>query len=161
MWENNRLARSGFLGCLNCTFLEKFRELKFKVVKIEFFLVDNRHFLGVVTFDDQNEFLDDDKDENRVTLLVQNVVPPFLDGRFIFTKQSKPVIPVKDATSDLAVVASKGSKVSFHFLLYIFYTLFFFVFFFFKKNTLIGGTIVARNGRKKKSPRKTLGISWL
>ncbi|VDN52282.1 unnamed protein product [Dracunculus medinensis] len=91
MWENNRLARS--------------------VVKIEFFLVDNRHFLGVVTFDDQNEFLDDDKDENRVTLLVQNVVPPFLDGRFIFTKQSKPVIPVKDATSDLAVVASKGSKV--------------------------------------------------
>lgn len=48
---------------------------------------------------------------------MQNVVPPFLDGRFIFTKQNKPVVPVKDVTSDLAVVASKGSKV----ILYIFF----------------------------------------
>lgn len=60
---------------------------------------------------DDDDFLDDESDENRITLLVQNVVPPFLDGRFIFTKQSKPVVPVKDMTSDLAVVAAKGSKV--------------------------------------------------
>ncbi|VDM95109.1 unnamed protein product [Thelazia callipaeda] len=66
---------------------------------------------GVVSLTDDDDFLDDESDENRVTLLVQNVVPPFLDGRFVFTKQSKPVIPVKDVTSDLAVVAAKGSKV--------------------------------------------------
>ncbi|VDN33332.1 unnamed protein product, partial [Gongylonema pulchrum] len=67
---------------------------------------------GVVSLtDEQSDFFDDESDENRVTLLVQNVVPPFLDGRFVFTRQSKPVVPVKDATSDLAVVATKGSKV--------------------------------------------------
>lgn len=46
---------------------------------------------------------------------MQNVVPPFLDGRFIFTKQNKPVIPVKDVTSDLAVVAAKGCKATLQF----------------------------------------------
>uniref|UniRef100_A0A0R3RPC4 RNA helicase n=1 Tax=Elaeophora elaphi TaxID=1147741 RepID=A0A0R3RPC4_9BILA len=66
---------------------------------------------GVVSLTDDDDFLDDESDENRITLLVQNVVPPFLDGRFIFTKQNKPVVPVKDITSDLAVVAAKGSKV--------------------------------------------------
>uniref|UniRef100_A0A915C1J7 RNA helicase n=1 Tax=Parascaris univalens TaxID=6257 RepID=A0A915C1J7_PARUN len=67
---------------------------------------------GVVTMADElDEFFDDESDENRVTLLVQNVVPPFLDGRFVFTKQNKPIVPVKDATSDLAVVATKGSNV--------------------------------------------------
>lgn len=35
--------------------------------------------------------------------------PPFLDGRTVFTKQADPVMPVKDPTSDLAVVARKGS----------------------------------------------------
>lgn len=69
--------------------------------------------VGVVSLtDEQSDFFDDESDENRVTLLVQNVVPPFLDGRFVFTKQSKPIVPVKDATSDLAVVATKGSKVN-------------------------------------------------
>uniref|UniRef100_A0A0M3IKV3 RNA helicase n=1 Tax=Ascaris lumbricoides TaxID=6252 RepID=A0A0M3IKV3_ASCLU len=67
---------------------------------------------GVVTMADElDDFFDDESDENRVTLLVQNVVPPFLDGRFVFTKQNKPIVPVKDATSDLAVVATKGSNV--------------------------------------------------
>ena len=61
--------------------------------------------------DDQSEFFDDETDENRVTLIVENVVPPFLDGRFVFTKQNKPIIPVKDPTSDLAVTAARGSKV--------------------------------------------------
>lgn len=27
-------------------------------------------------------------------LLVHNIVPPFLDGRIVFTKQPEPVIPV-------------------------------------------------------------------
>lgn len=35
--------------------------------------------------------------------------PPFLDGRTVFTKQADPVMPVKDPTSDMAVVARKGS----------------------------------------------------
>lgn len=71
--------------------------------------------------DELDDFFDDESDENRVTLLVQNVVPPFLDGRFVFTKQNKPIVPVKDATSDLAVVATKGSNVSeFYLVFYLF-----------------------------------------
>lgn len=69
-------------------------------------------FIGAVfVADEQAEFFDDEADENRVTLIVENVVPPFLDGRFVFTKQSKPIVPVRDATSDLAVTAARGSKV--------------------------------------------------
>lgn len=45
----------------------------------------------------------------RVTLLVHDSRPPFLEGRVVFTKQSDAVLPVKDASSDLAVVARKGS----------------------------------------------------
>ena len=42
--------------------------------------------------------VDDDFEEEheaKVHLLVQNIVPPFLDGRIVFTKQPEPVIPVK------------------------------------------------------------------
>ena len=46
---------------------------------------------------------------NRVHILVHNIVPPFLDGRIVFTKQPEPVIPVKDSTSDMAIVSRKGS----------------------------------------------------
>ncbi len=41
---------------------------------------------------------DEDFEEDiikRVHLLVHNVVPPFLDGRLVFTKQPEPVVPVK------------------------------------------------------------------
>ncbi|XP_028030585.1 pre-mRNA-splicing factor ATP-dependent RNA helicase PRP16 isoform X3 [Bombyx mandarina] len=51
----------------------------------------------------------DEESVDRVHLLVHNIVPPFLDGRIIFTKQPEPVIPVKDPTSDMAVNARKGS----------------------------------------------------
>lgn len=51
----------------------------------------------------------DDEGEARVHLLVHNVVPPFLDGRIVFTKQPEPVVPVRDPTSDMALVARKGS----------------------------------------------------
>ena len=51
----------------------------------------------------------DDEEEARITLLVHDARPPFLDGRTVYTKQAEAVLPVKDATSDMAVVARKGS----------------------------------------------------
>ena len=42
-------------------------------------------------------------------LLVHDTKPPFLDGRIVFTKQAEMVLPVKDATSDMAMIARKGS----------------------------------------------------
>ncbi|CAI4230298.1 unnamed protein product [Auanema sp. JU1783] len=68
------------------------------------------HRSGVVISMDE-AIIEDETDENRVHLLVHNIVPPFLDGRIVFTKQSKPVIPVVDTTCDMAVTASRGSKV--------------------------------------------------
>ena len=37
----------------------------------------------------------DESDEAKVHLLVHNIVPPFLDGRIVFTKQPEPVVPIK------------------------------------------------------------------
>lgn len=65
-------------------------------------------FLGVVHSVDFNEDFDEESID-RVHLLVHNIVPPFLDGRIVFTKQPEPVIPVRDPTSDMAIVARKGS----------------------------------------------------
>ena len=48
---------------------------------------------------------DDDFDEDseaRVHLLVHNIIPPFLDGRIVFTKQPEPVIPLKASTAPLS-----------------------------------------------------------
>ncbi|XP_045194150.2 pre-mRNA-splicing factor ATP-dependent RNA helicase PRP16-like [Mercenaria mercenaria] len=53
----------------------------------------------------------EEENEARVHLLVHNIVPPFLDGRIVFTKQPEPVIPIKDPTSDMAVVSKKGCAV--------------------------------------------------
>lgn len=50
-----------------------------------------------------------EEEEARVHLLVNNIVPPFLDGRIVFTKQPEPVVPVRDPTSDMAQVSRKGS----------------------------------------------------
>ncbi|KAG8244813.1 Pre-mRNA-splicing factor ATP-dependent RNA helicase PRP16 [Homalodisca vitripennis] len=63
---------------------------------------------GVVQSVDVDDDFDDES-EARVHLLVHNIVPPFLDGRIVFTKQPEPVIPVKDPSSDMALVARKGS----------------------------------------------------
>lgn len=49
---------------------------------------------GVVHSVDFNEDFDEES-LDRVHLLVHNVVPPFLDGRIVFTKQPEPVIPVR------------------------------------------------------------------
>lgn len=43
-------------------------------------------------------------------LLVHDTKPPFLDGRVVFTKQNELVLPLKDPTSDMAVIARNGSK---------------------------------------------------
>lgn len=43
---------------------------------------------------DVDEDFEEDS-EAKVHLLVHNIVPPFLDGRIVFTKQPEPVIPVK------------------------------------------------------------------
>lgn len=63
---------------------------------------------GVVTSINVNEDFEEET-VDRVNLLVHHTVPPFLDGRIVFTKVMEPVIPVKDATSDMAMVARKGS----------------------------------------------------
>ncbi|PKI84174.1 RNA helicase [Malassezia vespertilionis] len=51
----------------------------------------------------------DEDDADRVQLMVHKLTPPFLDGKIVYTKQTMPVSPVKDPTSDLAVFAMKGS----------------------------------------------------
>ena len=53
---------------------------------------------GVVQKLEVDDDFEDDQ-EARVHLLVHNIVPPFLDGRTVFTKQPEPVIPVKVHTS--------------------------------------------------------------
>ncbi|CAF3506730.1 unnamed protein product [Adineta steineri] len=64
---------------------------------------------GIVTkVNFQDDF--DDESESRVHLLVTNLVPPFLDGRIRFTRQFEPVIPVKDPTSDMAIICRKGCQ---------------------------------------------------
>ncbi|KJH50256.1 helicase protein [Dictyocaulus viviparus] len=88
--------------------------LKQQSIKRENELWENNrlHRSGVVALADElSNIFEDETDENRVHLLVHNIVPPFLDGRIVFTKQSKPVIPVVDITCDMAVAAARGSKV--------------------------------------------------
>lgn len=45
----------------------------------------------------------------RAVLIVHDTKPPFLDGRVSFTKQSQAVMPIRDPTSDMAVIARNGS----------------------------------------------------
>ncbi|KAL8249630.1 hypothetical protein R6Q59_006498 [Mikania micrantha] len=56
----------------------------------------------------QTEFADEE--ERRVLLLVHYTKPPFLDGRIVFTKQAEPIVPLKDPTSDMAIISRKGSN---------------------------------------------------
>ena len=49
---------------------------------------------GIFVNKDVGTVIDAEIDENRVNLLVHNTIPPFLDGRFVYTKQIQPVIPV-------------------------------------------------------------------
>jgi len=52
----------------------------------------------------------DESQESRVQVIVNDIKPPFLDGRMVFTKQIDPVYPIKDITSDLAILSKKGSQ---------------------------------------------------
>ena len=52
---------------------------------------------GAVTRTEYDEDFDEEN-EARVHLLVHNIVPPFLDGRMVFTKQPEPVVPIKVCT---------------------------------------------------------------
>ena len=52
---------------------------------------------GVVQRLDYDEDFEEDS-EAKVHLLVHNIVPPFLDGRIVFTKQPEPVVPIKVCT---------------------------------------------------------------
>ncbi|PQP97544.1 hypothetical protein Pyn_01890 [Prunus yedoensis var. nudiflora] len=53
----------------------------------------------------------DDEEEHKVSLLVHdtNLKPPFLNDSAVFTKQAEPVMPIKDPTSDMAIISRKGS----------------------------------------------------
>ncbi|KAF5181629.1 Pre-mrna-splicing factor atp-dependent rna helicase deah7, partial [Thalictrum thalictroides] len=71
---------------------------------------EDRQFLrsGVVRGTElRTEF--DDEDEQKVILLVHDTKPPFLDGRVVFTKQAETIMPLKDPTSDMAIISQKGS----------------------------------------------------
>merc|ERR1719421_1105155 len=52
-----------------------------------------------------------EEDEKRVVVVVRETLPPFLDGRMVYTDQTEMVSPVKDPTSDMAILAKNGSKV--------------------------------------------------
>ncbi len=52
----------------------------------------------------------DNEDENRVLLLVHDTKPPFLEGKVVGTKGGDIVMPLKDPTSDMAIIARKGSQ---------------------------------------------------
>jgi pre-mRNA-splicing factor ATP-dependent RNA helicase DHX38/PRP16 len=55
--------------------------------------------------------LDFDNDSDiKTVLLVHDTRPPFLDGRVVFTKQTGPVLPLKDPSSDMAIISRKGSN---------------------------------------------------
>ncbi|VVB12607.1 unnamed protein product [Arabis nemorensis] len=49
------------------------------------------------------------REECKAILLVHDTTPHFLDGRVLFSKQAEPVMPVKDPTSDMAIISRKGS----------------------------------------------------
>ena len=50
------------------------------------------------------------EDEEKVHVLVHDMKPPFLDSRFVYTRQADPVSVVKDPTSDIVALARKGSQ---------------------------------------------------
>ncbi|CAD7701175.1 unnamed protein product [Ostreobium quekettii] len=64
---------------------------------------------GVARYKEVNLDFDNDDDE-RVILLVHDTKPPFLTGKMVYSKQTGPVLPLKDSTSDMAVIARTGSQ---------------------------------------------------
>ncbi|KAL4446591.1 hypothetical protein ABPG74_005529 [Tetrahymena malaccensis] len=52
-----------------------------------------------------------EEDDNRVSVLVHDIKPIFLDGKNIYTKQIECVSVVKDENSQMAIISKKGSNV--------------------------------------------------
>ena len=50
-----------------------------------------------------------DEEENKVHVMVNELQPPFLDGRVVYSKQLENIKSVRDPTSDMAITARKGS----------------------------------------------------
>ncbi|KAJ5075069.1 pre-mRNA-splicing factor atp-dependent RNA helicase prp16 [Anaeramoeba ignava] len=65
---------------------------------------------GVVERTQKEENTQIEQDESRISVMVHDLKPPFLDGRIAFTKQKEPVLTVRDPGSDLAKFAKKGSN---------------------------------------------------
>ena len=122
-WEENRLFRSGVVRLKEVQSHRsdlasaKLRQLPFIWQSV--WLQLSCHVPAVSRDRQQpciNQFglqVDTDFDNDadaRVVLLVHDAAPPFLDGRQVFTKQADPVLPLKDPTSDMAVIARQGSK---------------------------------------------------
>jgi pre-mRNA-splicing factor ATP-dependent RNA helicase DHX38/PRP16 len=63
---------------------------------------------GIAELRERQTVFDDDED-NRVTLVVHHVKPPFLDRTVNYSMQQQAVSVVKDATCDMALNAKKGS----------------------------------------------------
>ena len=53
---------------------------------------------------------DEDFGEEKAILLVHDTKPPFLQGKRAFAKAQEASLPVKDQTSDMAMIARKGSN---------------------------------------------------
>ncbi len=53
----------------------------------------------------------DEIGDNSVMVNVHDIKPPFLNGKQVFTTQLNAISVVKDATSDIAILAKKGSAV--------------------------------------------------
>lgn len=70
---------------------------------------ENRLVTSGVASEREAELNFDDEGAQRVTLLVHQLRPPFLDGRVKFTVQNDVVPTVKDPTSDMATNARNGS----------------------------------------------------
>eukprot|EP00200_Dunaliella_tertiolecta_P008619 CAMPEP_0202370528 /NCGR_PEP_ID=MMETSP1127-20130417/2125_1 /ASSEMBLY_ACC=CAM_ASM_000462 /TAXON_ID=3047 /ORGANISM="Dunaliella tertiolecta, Strain CCMP1320" /LENGTH=1402 /DNA_ID=CAMNT_0048966503 /DNA_START=21 /DNA_END=4229 /DNA_ORIENTATION=- len=64
---------------------------------------------GVARLKEINLDFDTDED-SRVLLLVHDTKPPFLEGKVVGMRGGDIVLPLKDPTSDMAVIARKGSE---------------------------------------------------
>ncbi|KAF5843773.1 P-loop containing nucleoside triphosphate hydrolase protein [Dunaliella salina] len=64
---------------------------------------------GVARLKEINLDFDAD-DDSRVLLLVHDTKPPFLEGKVVGMRGGDIVLPLKDPTSDMAVIARKGSE---------------------------------------------------
>lgn len=112
-WEDRQLLRSGAVrGTEVQTEFDNEEERKvillvhgMEITWQSFYLIDtiiNSYQLGIY-------FLDQIRSMMHFFSLCIDIKPPFLDGRIVFTKQAEPVMPIKDPTSDMAIISRKGS----------------------------------------------------